>query len=85
MDQALLEVDVVPLHCLEFAAAEACVEGGCPKRTVSARHGGDQCFGFGWWSNPVAAATHRGQADLEGRVDSDFAAGCGATVDGAQR
>jgi hypothetical protein len=36
-DQVLVEVEVAPVECLEFAEAEACVEGGCEDRAFERR------------------------------------------------
>jgi hypothetical protein len=61
VDNAFLEVDVVPGECLQFASAEAGVEGGCPECLIPFRECRDQGCCVGGVGDAVAFATDGGQ------------------------
>jgi hypothetical protein len=76
---------VGPDECLEFAEAEAGVEGDCPERAFGEGEGGEQLGGFGGAGDAFAAAADGGKGERQGWVDGDVAAGVGAAVDRSQR
>ena len=70
-----------PVEGLEFAEAEAGVEGGRPDRPFGEGERVEQCVCFGGGGDPVAAAADGRQRELEGGVEGDLAAVEGAAVD----
>ena len=74
-------------HCegLEFAEAEAGVEGGGPDRAVGGLEGVEERFDLGWCGDPFPVAADGGEREFEGGVDGDLAAAVGAAVDRPQR
>src|SRR5207245_6745216 len=80
-DQVAVEVDLCPVECLQFAEAQTGVERGCPQGALASKEDCDQVGGFLGAGDAVAPATDGGEAELEGGVEGDLAAGLGAPVD----
>jgi len=85
VDEVLFEVDVGPVECLQFAHAQAGVEGGRPEGAVDCWQGGEEGRCFVDSCDAVTVAAYSRQRQVERRVGGDLFALEGPTVDRPQR
>ncbi len=84
-DQAVGEVDVLPDERAKLAAAQAGVESAAPERAVIRAKGCDQCDGFRWRGDALAAAARSRQPKPLARIDGEVAVFDRAPVDHLER
>jgi hypothetical protein len=85
VDEVGFEVDVVPVEGLEFACAEAGVEGGGIDGAVGGLERVEERAELGGGGDAFAASSDGGKSEFEGRVDRDLASLVGAAEDRAER